>query len=517
MTEENISVLYPDGSKTPGTLVLGETEFTVVTDGDTITVPLSELISCRRDRKRDTACRVTTKSRMAYTFIFQTEKKMLRFLAMLDAQCEDLTISARKAAKRLPKRLIALVTAACILIAALGVGGYFLIDFLVPHYGSTDITTRSNYSVTSAKPGSWTMNRTVAVGTDGEELITNAELQVLFWMDVYQFMNNYSSYLSYVGLSASKPLSAQSATDGRTWEQYFLETTTINFQNYYAMGRAAEKDGFELPEEWVKKINDVTDPDGEFAAEAAKEGFSDIDAYLQEQFGDGVNLVAYQNYLRFYYTAMAYYDNVIYANAQKSFTDEQVEEEYTKNAETTYSKYPKVNNVSVRHILIQPEGEKDTTSDSGSKTWSTSAWSVAESKANEVYALWKENPTVDYFAELAKEYTKDTNGDKGGLYEDVAPGQMIDEFNDWIFDEARKDGDSAIVKTAYGYHIIYFVGRTETRAWFEAAKGTLVSAMTTEHLKELNNEYPVRYDFSRMRIFDIIYRNNNKKTETAEK
>ena len=94
---------------------------------------------------------------------------------------------------------------------------------------------------------------------------------------------------------------------------------------------------------------------------------------------------------------------------------------------------------------------------------------------------------------------------------------MVDEFNDWIFDEARKDGDSAIVKTAYGYHIIYFVGRTETRAWFEAAKGTLVSAMTTEHLKELNNEYPVRYDFSRMLIFDIIYRNNNKKTETAEK
>ena len=35
---------------------------------------------------------------------------------------------------------------------------------------------------------------------------------------------------------------------------------------------------------------------------------------------------------------------------------------------------------------------------------------------------------------------------------------MVQTFNDWCFDEARKTGDSGIVKTQFGYHIMYFVG-----------------------------------------------------------
>ena len=38
---------------------------------------------------------------------------------------------------------------------------------------------------------------------------------------------------------------------------------------------------------------------------------------------------------------------------------------------------------------------------------------------------------------------------------------MVSEFNDWIFDPARKAGDTDIVKTTYGYHIMYFVGQGE--------------------------------------------------------
>ena len=39
---------------------------------------------------------------------------------------------------------------------------------------------------------------------------------------------------------------------------------------------------------------------------------------------------------------------------------------------------------------------------------------------------------------------------------------MVQEFNDWCFDAARKPGDTAVVKTTYGYHIMYFVGEGET-------------------------------------------------------
>ena len=36
---------------------------------------------------------------------------------------------------------------------------------------------------------------------------------------------------------------------------------------------------------------------------------------------------------------------------------------------------------------------------------------------------------------------------------------MVTEFNDWCFDAARQPGDNDIVKTSYGYHIMYFVER----------------------------------------------------------
>ena len=34
---------------------------------------------------------------------------------------------------------------------------------------------------------------------------------------------------------------------------------------------------------------------------------------------------------------------------------------------------------------------------------------------------------------------------------------MVDAFDKWCFDEARQPGDHGIVKTSYGYHIMYFV------------------------------------------------------------
>lgn len=518
MNEEKITLIFPDSSRTSAQLHLSQDDLILVTGESTITIPLTDLTACRRDRKKDNACRVSTKDRMAYTLVFSTEKKLLRFMAAVDAQCEDLTVSLGKTAKRFSLRTVALITAACVLIAALGVGGYFLLDYLIPHYGANDILSREIYAVTSARPGSLTMKHSVAVNADGDTILTNGELQVLFWMDVYQFMNTYKNYLSSFGLSTAKSLHLQSAMSDRTWEQYFLEMCTTNFTNYYALYCAAKEAGYVLPDDLQQTIDSAMDENGTLASSAKEDGFADVDTYLKEQFGDGVDLEAYKAYLELYYTAMSYYDDVVYANAQNSITDEDVEKEYTSKADSTYKNYPQVYNVAVRHILIAPEGSKDTDDGSGTKTWSTTAWSMAEEKINEIYDKWKENPTEDYFAELAKEYTDDTaSKEKGGLYDDVEPGGMTTEFNDWIFDDARTDGETGIVKTAYGYHIIYFVKHTETRAWYEAAKATLVSELSNTTLTELTGKYPVRFDYSRMRIFDIIARNSARPVETVDR
>ena len=108
--------------------------------------------------------------------------------------------------------------------------------------------------------------------------------------------------------------------------------------------------------------------------------------------------------------------------------------------------------VNVRHIIIDPETAED-------GTISDEAWASAENKANELHKEYLEGEaTEEAFAALATEYSSDSSASRGGLIEDVYKGQMVQTFNDWCFDETRAAGDTGIVKSQYGYHIMYFVG-----------------------------------------------------------
>lgn len=109
------------------------------------------------------------------------------------------------------------------------------------------------------------------------------------------------------------------------------------------------------------------------------------------------------------------------------------------------------NTVDVRHILVQPED-------------SSNEESVAEAleKAESYVAEWEEmGATEEAFAELAAKYSVDSSAADGGLIANICLGQTVEEFEDWCFDSSRKPGDSDIVKTTYGYHVMYFVGEAE--------------------------------------------------------
>ena len=120
------------------------------------------------------------------------------------------------------------------------------------------------------------------------------------------------------------------------------------------------------------------------------------------------------------------------------------------------------NLVNVRHILVSYEGGTyDETT--GTTTYNDKEKQLAKSQADEILATFQAGEqTEEAFAALATEKTTDPGSkENGGLYEDVYPGQMVAAFNDWCFDAARKTGDTAIVETEYGCHIMYFVGTSE--------------------------------------------------------
>ena len=139
----------------------------------------------------------------------------------------------------------------------------------------------------------------------------------------------------------------------------------------------------------------------------------------------------------------------------------------------------------VRHILFTPKsygGENE----SDEKTLE---------QANSVYEKWKAGEkTEESFAELAKEFSDDTGSkENGGLYKDVKEGEMVEEFNNWLFDDQRKSGDNGIVHTKFGYHIMYYVGDNEPE-WKLSMDTLLRKASFEETYKELSEKYEIEYD-----------------------
>ncbi len=152
----------------------------------------------------------------------------------------------------------------------------------------------------------------------------------------------------------------------------------------------------------------------------------------------------------------------------------------------------------VRHILVPFT--------SGSTDEETAANKAeAKAKAEELLAKWKEDPTEDNFAKLAGENSTDTGSkEKGGLYEKVKQGDMVTNFNNWLFaledyaEDDRKPGDTGIVESTYGWHVMYYVGEN-IPTWQSDAIEALTSSKYSEDIVELKKTYPL--DFS---IEDVI-------------
>ncbi len=121
----------------------------------------------------------------------------------------------------------------------------------------------------------------------------------------------------------------------------------------------------------------------------------------------------------------------------------------------------------VRHILV-----KFPTDDSGNTVELTDEEKASyKDKALEILNTYKENPTEDNFSQLAIQKSEDTGSkEDGGLIPEVADdGTYVEAFTDWSVDATRKPGDTGIVETSYGYHVMYYV-KANGITWYENAK-----------------------------------------------
>ena len=333
----------------------------------------------------------------------------------------------------------------------------------------------------------------------GDEELTVAELQLYYTNDIYTFLSQYYDYLAYFGLNTAMPLDEQPnpMAEGQTWQQYFLQTALTSWQSYTILEILMEQEGY-VPSEAMQAQLDTMEQT--ITAMAESYGYEDAQTYLDEQMTPGITLDVYMDFNTAYYTGNEYLDQ----QYTKMYpTTEEIDAYYQENLQTFTDNGVEPGmglQSSVRHILIKPEG--GTTAEDGTVTYSDEEKAAAYAEAERILEEWKTgDATEESFAQLANTYSKDGGSNTtGGLYQNInIDASYVEEFRAWAVDAGRQVGDTAIVETQFGYHIMYFVSGED---YFTYTVGQqLVAQRVQDMLMAAQEAYPMEVNYKKIALY----------------
>ena len=368
-----------------------------------------------------------------------------------------------------------------------------VVEATIPADGNPeDVTCKGSYSVSDEEIKA---AADTVVATIGEHTLTNSQLQVYYWMEVQNFLNTYGNYAAYFGMDHTQPLDTQRCTydENLTWQQFFLDTALVNWNQVQAMNLMAKENGLTISDEDQAYLEGL---DAYLEQTAAGFGIS-VDELMTGNFGPGADKEGYRYFQDLYLNGLPYYET---ESAKMVPTQEDLEtyfaeheDQYAESGVTRDGKF-----VDVRHILVKVAG--GTTGEDGSVTYSDEEWKTCEEAAQAILDAWLAgDKTEESFAALAAEKTEDPGSQAtGGLYEQVYEGQMVPEFNDWCFDASRQYGDYGLVKTTYGYHVMFFVGSEPQ--WISYAESDWMNDQSSKLLENIVSKYPMEVSYENIAL-----------------
>lgn len=168
----------------------------------------------------------------------------------------------------------------------------------------------------------------------------------------------------------------------------------------------------------------------------------------------------------------------------------------------------------VRHILVQVDTKAQDSEGNDLKLSDEKIqedFDKAKKEAEEILKEWKKGKaTEESFAALATEKTDDTGSkETGGLYEDItSTSNYVPEFLNWAL-EPHKVGDTGIIRTDYGYHIMYFVGADKTEKWEKDVRNTIASEGFNDYSTKLYEDVSEKIEKSET-IINFFVKTNEK-------
>jgi len=384
----------------------------------------------------------------------------------------------------------------------------------VPQDGDpNDVTCKGSYT------GSGASNTVVAM-TDVEEL-TNGELQAWYWAEVARYrQENHSTAPDF-----DRPLDVQSCDlddSVNSWQQYFLKQALQSWHSAQALNLHSKEVTLPTEEEYQpNKKNHVTYMTDMPAAEvlygyhayyrpnsmhqeyldtlperldalAREAGYADAAEMAKKAFGttEEALLAFAEDYNRgyMYFTHRSHYIEPTQEELDAFFA-----ERGTVSSGESY--------VDFRQILLIPEGEGVQVAADGTVTCSEEAWQQCEEAAQSMLTYWekKNRGTEATFGETAHNQSQDPgSAENGGLYSGIRMGQLTEQLDAWCFNPARQPGDTTILRTKYGVHILYFSGSQEiARA---EAEQEYYRQQQKAILAEATEMFPVTVNYSQISL-----------------
>ena len=400
-----------------------------------------------------------------------------------------------------------------------------------PDGDGDNVTCQGSYTVTDEEAAA---AADTVVATIGDSQLTNSMLQIYYWLEVAEFLAENPD------VTFDQPLDTilcDLDDTAVTWQQYFLQRALNTWHSHQALylragdvdlpteeayarneEHHAENINEDMPavEELYGYLHENFHPNDMHQAYldnlpaligelAAANGFDSPEAQVLDLAGAGTSVDALAQFAWLYNWSYMYYTQLTYDMA---FTAEELETYYQENQAAYEAEGITADSgsyVTIRQILLVPEGGQ--VAADGTVTADEGAWEACRTEAEDMLDSWRrraaytrrfaraDNVDEALFSELVVEHSCDMGSKAdGGLYSGLHRGQLVEELGDWCFDGARKNGDSTVIRTDCGYHLLYFVSGADVRN--AEVEADLVTLHAMELVRSSMEAYPMEVDYS---------------------
>lgn len=280
--------------------------------------------------------------------------------------------------------------------------------------------------------------------------VSKVEFDYQYNVAVSSYLSQYGYYLYMMGLDPNSDFTSQMYSETLTWGDYFQQMAVENLIRNKSLLAKAKEEGFvyDTAPEYAKFKESLEN--------AASENGSTVKSYLKELYGPYATESRLKPYVEESLYVAGYYDEL---SERQTPSMEEIQTYYDENKASydsvdyyvmTIDAQLPTEPTELADPVEETEGEGDDQAGDGTEQ-EEQAYQPSEAEIEAAMAEAKEQ---------ADRAVKTVKAD-GELRENVRKSAATYLLQDWLFDEARKTGDSTVIEdsSSHRYYVVEFENR----------------------------------------------------------